>query len=167
MFTLLKTAWRFVLENDFATIWRTLISRDAHPLLQFAKYGFCGVSAMIVHQTIWAACSTWLYPALDNSIPQETRALNSTINNGIAFCFSNVFAYLTNVAWVFTPGRHNRWKEFFYFTLAGTVGFVAGLTAGPYLIHQYGINSIAAQGSLVVASVLVNFVCRKFFVFKG
>ena len=53
------------------------------------------------------------------------------------------------------------------FVLGSLFGFVAGLAAGPFLIHQYGINSIVSQGLLVVVSVSVNFVCRKFFVFKG
>lgn len=167
MISKVAEALQFLRENDWRVILLRMHARDTHPLIQFIKYGICGIGALIVHQSIWVACSVWLNPALDSDIPKEIRALNSTHNNGIAFFFSNFFAYITNVMWVFTPGRHNRIKEFFYFTLAGAVGFVAGLTAGPYLILKYGINTVLAQGSLVLASVLVNFVCRKFFVFKG
>jgi len=164
---LLADARRFFSENDWRTILARMNARDTHPMIQFIKYGICGVGALIVHQTIWGLCSVYWLPAIDSSIPQEVRALNSTYNNAIAFCFSTIFAYITNVLWVFTPGRHGRVKEFFYFTLAGTVGFVAGIVAGPLLIHKYGVNTVVAQGSLVIASVMVNFVCRKFFVFKG
>lgn len=160
-------ARRFFQENDWRTILARMNARDTHPLIQFMKYGICGVGALIVHQTIWGLCSVWLHPAIDSSIPQETRALHSTYNNAVAFLFSNLFAYITNSMWVFTPGRHHRVKEFFYFTLVSTVGFVAGLVAGPFLIHQYGIHTVLAQLLMVVAAVLVNFVCRKFFVFKG
>ncbi len=160
-------ARRFFQENDWRTILARMNARDTHPLIQFMKYGICGVGALIVHQTIWGACSVWLYPAIDSGIPKETRALHSTYNNSVAFLFSNVFAYITNSMWVFTPGKHHRVKEFFYFTLVSTVAFVVGLVAGPLLIHRYGIHTVLAQLLMVVAAVLVNFVCRKFFVFKS
>lgn len=163
----LADARRFFSENDWRMILARMNARDTHPMVQFIKYGICGVGALIVHQTIWTACSAWLYPALDSALPRDVRAIHSTYNNAIAFLFSNVFAYFTNVLWVFQQGRHHWVKEFLYFTLASTLGFVAGLAAGPFLIHKYGINSVVAQGLLVIASVMVNFVCRKFFVFKG
>ncbi len=56
--------------------------------------------------------------------------------------------------------------EFIYFSLISTLGFVIGLAVGPMLIQIYGINTLVAQLALVVASAMVNFVCRKFFVFK-
>jgi putative flippase GtrA len=161
----LADARRFFSENDWRTILTRMNARDTHPMIQFMKYGICGVGAMLLHQLIWGVCSLWLFPALEGA--NEVRALHTTYNNAIAFCFSNLFAYITNSLWVFTPGRHGRVLEFLFFTLAGSVGFIAGLTAGPLLIHQYGISTLAAQGSLIIASVLVNFVCRKFFVFKG
>lgn len=166
MISKVAEALSFFRENDWRSILARLNARDTHPVLQFIKYGICGVGALVLHQSIWGGCSEWLYPALDSGIPKGIRALHSVYNNVIAFCFSNLFAYFTNVMWVFTPGRHSRIKEFFYFTLAGSVGFVVGLFAGPFLIHKYGINTVVAQGALVVASVMVNFVCRKFFVFK-
>ncbi|MFO1482118.1 MAG: GtrA family protein [Verrucomicrobiaceae bacterium] len=142
-------------------------ARDTHPLIQFIKYGICGVGSLIVGQGIWLALSLWVWPALDNDLPKEVRALNSTYNNVIAFFFGNLFAYVTNTLWVFTPGRHHRVMEFIYFTLISTLGFVIGLAVGPMLIRVYGLNTLVAQMFLVVSSALVNFVCRKFFVFKG
>ena len=62
---------------------------------------------------------------------------------------------------------HHRVMEFFYFTVVSSVGFLAGLFAGPMFIRLYGIGTWTAQGMMIVASTLVNFVCRKFFVFKG
>ncbi|MBE7498587.1 MAG: GtrA family protein [Verrucomicrobiaceae bacterium] len=160
-------ARRFFSENDWRTILARMNARDTHPLIQFIKYGICGVGALVVHQAVWTACSTWLYPAIDSSLPKEVRALNSMYNNSIAVVFSTFFAYVTNVKWVFEQGRHHWVKELFYFMLVSLLSFAAGLAAGPFLIHKYGIHSIVAQGLLVVVSVAVNFVCRKFFVFKG
>jgi putative flippase GtrA len=45
---------------------------------------------------------------------------------------------------------------------------VIGLAVGPMLIqHVWHLDTLLAQFLLVTSSVMVNFVCRKFFVFKG
>ena len=159
-------ALRFIRENDWPTIWREFNRKDAHPLLQFIKYGLCGGGAFVTHQTVWAVLSSTVYPAIASDIPQDVRALNSTINNCIAFVFSTSVAYVTNVLWVFTRGRHHRMLEIFYFFLISFVSLAGGLAAGPWLIKVYGINTLLAQLSMTVASVLINYVCRKFFIFK-
>jgi putative flippase GtrA len=158
---------RFFQDNDWRTILARMNARDTHPVIQFMKYGICGVGSLIVGQSIWLALSVWVWPALDPDLPKEVRALHSTYNNVIAFFFGNLFAYFTNSFWVFTPGRHHRVLEFFYFTLVSTVAFVIGLAVGPMLIRMYGISTLLAQLLLVASSVMVNYVCRKFFVFKG
>jgi putative flippase GtrA len=157
---------RFLRQNDWRTILARMNARDAHPVLQFMKYGICGMGSLIIVQGIWLALSIWVWPALDPELPKEVRALNSTYNNMIGFFFGNLFAYVTNSLWVFTPGRHHRVIEFIYFTLISTLGFAIGLTTGPMLIQMYGINTLVAQMALAIVSALVNFVCRKFFVFK-
>jgi putative flippase GtrA len=158
---------RFFQENDWRAILTRMKARDTHPAIQFMKYGICGVGSLIVGQGIWLALSLWVWPALDPDLPNEVRALHSTYNNMVAFFFGNLAAYITNSLWVFTPGRHHRVVEFFYFTLVSTVAFVIGLAVGPMLIRMYGISTLLSQLLLVVSSVMVNFVCRKFFVFKG
>lgn len=158
---------RFFQDNDWRTIIRRMNARDTHPVIQFMKYGICGVGSLIVGQSIWLALSVWVWPALDPDLPKEVRALHSTYNNVISFFFGNLFAYITNSLWVFTPGRHPRVLEFFYFTLVSTVAFVIGLAVGPMLIRVYGISTLLAQLLLVASSVMVNYICRKFFVFKG
>lgn len=161
----LAGARRFFSENDWSTILARIHARDTHPMIQFIKYGICGVGALIVHQTIWALCSAWLFPAMEGK--DEVRALHTIYNNGIASIFSNVFAYLTNVLWVFQRGRHHWVKEFFYFSVVAYISLAMGLAAGPLLIFKYGINTFVAQAILVFVSVMVNFVCRKLFVFKA
>lgn len=163
----LGTAWHFVRNNDIRTILDRLLERDAHPAIQFLKYGFCGLGAFVAHQVVWIVFATWVFPALDSDLPDETRALNSTLSNAVAFLFSNAFAYMTNVLWVFTSGRHSRLWEFFYFTLISSISFGGGLAAGPALIALLGINSFVAQFTMAFTSAMINFVCRKFFVFKG
>ena len=160
-------ALQFFRENNWRSILARLNTRDTHPFIQFIKYGICGVGSLTITTLIWRAVCTWFFPAFDDNLPKDVRALNSVYGNCIAFCFGNVFAYVTNSLWVFTPGRHHRVMEFFYFTVVSSVGFLAGLFAGPMFIRLYGIGTWTAQGMMIVASTLVNFVCRKFFVFKG
>lgn len=166
--TKIGEALQFFRENDWRSILARLNSRDTHPLIQFIKYTICGVGSLTVTTAIFVALSKWgMFPALDNSLPNEVRALNSTYNNIISFFFGNIFAYVTNSLWVFTPGRHHRVLEFIYFTAVSTTGFTIGLLSGPLLIKMYGISTLSAQLLLIVSSTMVNFVCRKFFVFKG
>ncbi|OYW77005.1 MAG: hypothetical protein B7Z37_06105 [Verrucomicrobia bacterium 12-59-8] len=161
-------ALQFFRENSWRSILARLNTRDTHPLIQFIKYGICGVGSLIFTTLIFVALSEWgMFPALDSSLPDEVRAMNSTYNNLISFFFGNTFAYVSNSLWVFTPGRHNRTLEFIYFTAVSATGFAIGLLSGPLLIKMYGISTLSAQLLLIVSSTMVNFVCRKFFVFKS
>lgn len=158
---------RFIKHNDWATIRHAFLKKDAHPYLQFIKYVICGLAAFTTHQVVWLGVSMVFFPSIDSSIPQETRALNSGISNCIALIFSTVVAYLTNIRWVFTPGRHSRSLEIFYFFAVGAFSFAGGLAAGPWMIKIFGLNTLVAQLFMAVTSVLINFVCRKFFIFKS
>lgn len=162
-------ALQFFRENDWRTILARLNNRDSHPLIQFIKYGICGVGSLTITYMIFYPLSRWgWYPALVSSgVSDEVRALHSIYNNIIAFFFGNIFAYVSNSLWVFTPGKHHRVLEFFYFSAVSSTGFAIGLLSGPYLIKWYGISTLSAQLLLIVSSTLVNFICRKFFVFKG
>lgn len=169
MMSKIGEALLFFRENDWRSILARLNTRDTHPFIQFIKYTICGVGSLTITTAIFYALSRWgMFPALVSSgVPDEVRALNSTYNNLIAFFFGNIFAYVTNSLWVFTPGRHHRVLEFIYFSAVSTTGFTIGLLSGPLLIRMYGISTLSAQLLLIVSSTLVNFICRKFFVFKG
>ena len=52
LFTLIGASLTFVRENDRKTTVKAVMSRDAHPLLQFMKYGVCGVVAFTTHQIV-------------------------------------------------------------------------------------------------------------------
>ncbi len=173
MFTLLKTAWRFVIENNTPVIWRALISRDAHPLLQFFKYGMCGVAATVIHQGLFFALAYSFLPAGDGMIvdgkpiTNELRYWNGIINNTIAFLPALVFSYWLNARFVFTPGRHKPVMEFALFALVASIGNTAGLIGGPKLIDWFGVPTWVSQLTFIFTSFLVNFLCRKFVIFKS
>lgn len=162
----LKAGWTFAKENDFRTILRTFNGKDAHPLLQFVKYGCCGLFAVAVHNVVFGILSYWINPAIDDGLGDSVRAIRATVNNCIAFVFSNCAAYYTNVKWVFVQGRHKPLKEFFIFGLVSSLSFAAGLLIVPFLIRGFGARTWIAQAAFIVTSALINFVSRKFFVFQ-
>ena len=132
----LKAGWTFAKENDFRTILRTFNGKDAHPLLQFVKYGFCGLFAVAVHNVVFGILSYWINPAIDDGLGDSVRAIRATVNNCIAFVFSNCAAYYTDVKWVFVQGRHKPLKEFFIFGLVSSLSFAAGLLIVPFLTSR-------------------------------
>jgi putative flippase GtrA len=102
-----------------------------------------------------------------DAIGNKIRAANLLINNIIGFLIANVVAYITNILFVFKGGRHHPALEFVYFTLISGIAFVISQAAGPWLVNRFGIPTNLAILSNVLTSMLLNFVCRKFFVFKS
>lgn len=173
MSSLLSSALQFLRENDFKTILRRLASRDTHPFIQFIKYGFCGVAATVMHQGIFWTLGYTVLPSIDGMIvngqpiTDELRSHNGTLNNIIAFFPVVIFVYILNMKWVFTPGRHSPLVEFLLFAGVAAIGNTAGILGGPMLIRWFGISTLMSQGSFIITSFLVNFLCRKFIIFKG
>lgn len=155
--------------RETLNLWIT--SRDVPVFVQFAKYGACGVISSIVLVIVAMALSATIIPAMDWSLIEGTpitdaiRQRNLIINNIIAFPISNLVAYRLNTRLVFTPGRHSKRFEFGVFTLINAFSFSIGFFGGPMLIGWFGISTFAAQFFLIVISILVNFLCRKYFVF--
>lgn len=173
MLNLLRSAWIFYRENDTATVWRALLSREAHPLIQFGKYGLCGVAAAITHNGILTLLSIYVFPAgqgmiVDGQVLSEAvRADHLVINNAISWPFGTLVAYWLNILFVFTPGRHSKMAELLMFWTASAIGFFPGGFVAHWLAASFHLPSLVAQLGFVFTSVLVNFVCRKFIIFKG
>ncbi len=143
---------------------RHLLSHDAHPLVQFAKYGVAGGLATLTFAGVFALVTQYWLPVEDSS------RFNYTLASVIAFIPSNVVAYTTNIRWVFKPGRHGRGKEVTLFLSASTLAFCIGTPLGQWAVNYFdllGPLRYIALGISIVASVLVNYGCRKFLIFKG
>jgi putative flippase GtrA len=78
-----------------------------------------------------------------------------------------VVAYFLNIAFVFTPGRHSKWVEMVLFWIISAIGFFPGAIVVHWLAEGLGLSSTISQLGFVFTSVLVNFLCRKFVIFKG
>ena len=141
--------------------------KDAPVLVQFLKYSICGTLATGVQIGVFYLLATHVWPAaLDRAVTDELRRDGAVYANVAAFPISNTFAYISNALWVFTGGRHRRFKEFLLFNLVSAISFGAGLVAGPQLIKWFGVSTHLAQASFVATSAAVNFFIRKFFIFR-
>lgn len=163
----------FLRKNDFKTILTRIRERNVPGLIQFGVYSMCGGLATVVFLGTVIILSKTLIPAYEGmivdgkAITDDLRATNLFINNCIAFFLANIVAYVTNIMFVFKPGRHHPVMEFLYFTLVSGVAFGISQIAGPWLIHKFGVPTNVAILTNLVTSMLLNFAGRKFFVFKG
>jgi putative flippase GtrA len=158
---------RFLRSSDLRTIIAALGSRDVHPAIQFLKYALCGVAALVLHTTIFFTLSATINPALSGNMPDDsTRANHALANNAAAFFFSNALVYWLNTRWVFTSGRHHPIREFLLFTLVNAPGAIGGSIIQDWLIRSAGWPTWAAFAGFVLPNVLINFACRKFFIFQ-
>lgn len=150
------------------------------PLVQFIKYAIAGGVATVVHISLFYLCAFKAFPALGPNDPllrvlhasavplsDAIRARNSTIDNVIAFMFSNLTAYLINIAWVFESGRHNRIIEIGFFYLVSGISMVIGTALMGLLIDRLGIATTLAFGTNIFTALVFNYVLRKFLIFKG
>jgi putative flippase GtrA len=156
------------------------LRREAHPIVQFIKYGLAGGLATVVDLSVTYFLALKIIPALTSNdvavrllhleiIPVEeaVRARNYVFCRAIAFMFSNLTAYVANVLWVFKPGKHSRAKEITLFYLVSAVSFGVGVGLGWALVKYFSFTTTNALLVNAVASVMINYVCRKFIIFKG
>jgi putative flippase GtrA len=158
---------RLLRENDLPTLLRLFHSRDAPPVIQFLKYAISGVSALAVHLAVYLSLIYFVWPHLnDPSLDDWTRAKSTFAPTAIAFLFSNAFVYWLNMKWVFTPGRHSPIREFLLFTVVNLPGALTGTFAQAALVYFLHWPKWAALAGFVLPNILINFVCRKFFIFS-
>lgn len=169
----IKETYQFLRQNDLKTIFTRIRERDIPWLLQFFIYALCGLMATVLSVGQVIILSKTIIPAFEDMrvngelISDTLRSRNLLINNTIAFLTTNVFVYFMNILLVFKRGRHHPVMEFLFFTMVNSISFLLSQFAGPWLVHQYGISTTIAILTNTVFSTLINFIARKFFVFKG
>ncbi|MBI2441974.1 MAG: GtrA family protein [Lentisphaerae bacterium] len=186
-----------------ADLWQQFTQRKASAPVQFIKYAISGGAATAVNIIVFYLLSLLVIPALNEqdivvrvahlsvgALSDAIRARNAMINNGLAFIFSNLTAYLLNILWVFESGRRyppvdfalsklgiiqhetlrariHRTAEVALFYAVSGVAFVIGTILLGVLINNLRFTTTAAFGVQVVVAVLINYVLRKFVIFKG
>ena len=182
---------------------KQFLQREAHPVIQFVKYGMAGTVAASVDICTFYLLSFTVFPAItsDDSlliglghlhrlivsvfsgladarwvydllhfdvvpITESVRERNYVINRSIVFFISNFAAYVLNMLWVFTPGRHRRHKEILLFFVVAISSFAIGTSLGWGLIYFVGLDTTQAFTGNILVAVMINFVARKYLVFK-
>ena len=171
-----REALDFVKQNDRKTVLKHVLSHDAHPLLQFTKYVICGVAAVTIHLTVVYVLGFTILPAIGTDIPIELKQHNGMINNVIAFFVSGAVVYWLNRTFVFKPGRHHAFLEVFLFFTVSAIPLAAASGVN-WMIYHYSevlreVNLFEyvehfANFGFIVTSAMVNFLARKFIIFKG
>lgn len=166
--------------DGISSILTQLTRRKASLPIQFLKYSISGCVAVAVHSVVFFVFSWLIVPALKEddivvrvlhltvaAINDTVRARNAFINNWLAFIFSNFAAYILNVLWVFESGRHRRWVEIMMFYAVSAISIAVGSVVMWVLIKYLGSSTTLAFGAEIAAAAAVNFIVRKYYIFKG
>jgi putative flippase GtrA len=151
--------------------------------LQFMKYLFCGGITFVVDVAVFYAMAWLVLPSLRVSDPfgtvigwfgwsitgvsEQVLLRNFVINKVAAFLTSNTVAYITNSLFVFTGGRHQRFKEVGLFYLLSTFSFVVFTWLSRVLIGRFGWDVSFSYFFVFALAMVANFTMRKRLVFKG
>ena len=155
------------------------LGHEASPLVQFIKYGIAGGAATATNIIVFFLLGWLVLPCLTDADPlvkllglqvpeitESARVWRAGICNTIGFVVSNLFCYLLNRLFVFKPGRHVWFVEMLLFLAGSGISFVIGLGLQTILI-RCGVQTTPAFAANIVVAVLLNYVTRKFFIFKG
>lgn len=151
--------------ENLKNLWVHVHSHDAHPLIQFVKYGMAGGLAACVHLGIFYGLSYTVVPAIDMEMGDALRAHNALINNAIGFLAANAIGYMVNFKWVFKPGRHSRRKEVTLFFAVSLLSWGLAVAFQTWIIWAGQSTHLAYIVNLFL-SVMINYTGRKFLVFE-
>lgn len=159
---------------------RKHLGHDAHPVVQFIKYGIVGGMATATHIVTFFLCGWFFLPCLTQddvtvrllgltapAISETTRVWHAGYCNAIGFLVSNTFCYVLNRLFVFKPGKHHWVVEMLLFFAVSGVSIVIGTAIQTFLISHQGMQTTAAFGANIICALLINYAMRKFVIFKG
>jgi putative flippase GtrA len=156
------------------------LGHEAHPVVQFIKYGIAGGFATAAHIATFFFCGWFFLPCLTQNdifvkllgltapaISESVRAWHAGICNALAFFVSNTLCYILNRLFVFKPGRHHWVVEFLLFFAVSGVSMAIGTAIQTYLIAHHGMQTTLAFGANIICALFINYAMRKFVIFKG
>jgi putative flippase GtrA len=158
---------------------RILRDKD-HAGLQFLKYVVCGGIAFAVDYMVFNLSAIRLFPALQpddfiarflglslEPIDAGLRLRNYWICMSVGFICSNTVAYVTNVLFVFKPGKHKVHHEVALFFGISLLAFLLSTVTGDMLIRFFEAQTSVSKLVAIVFAVLINYSGRKFLIFHG
>ncbi len=160
-----------------------VLNDKGHLPLQFAKYLICGGITFVVDVVVFYVMSWLVLPSLRSDDPfglligifgwkiqavQESLLVRHFVINKIAaFLASNTVAYATNALFVFSGGRHQRFKEMGLFYLLSTLSFAVFTWVSKVLIERFAWDVSWSYFFVFALAMVANFTMRKRLVFKG
>ena len=161
------------------TLIRKIKGMDTRHVVQFVKYGIAGVIATLVQIFLFYLLAWKVFPSLHRDDPVvmmlglsvthvslSARSVNSMLCNGTAFIFSNMVAYLLNVAFVFESGRHHKLLEIGLFYLVSGSGVLIATIIMGSMIRYMAVQTTVAFLINILICLMLNYGMRKFFIFK-
>ena len=146
---------------------------------QIFKYGIIGILATAINLAVAELFAAYVWPCLgpddlfvkyfgfaSSSVGDAERATLAVWCNFAGFFVANLVCWLLNRKYVFTPGRHHWLVEYALFLAGSGFAIVCGSAAIWLLVRFQGMQTTYSFVINVLVSVMVNFVVRKFFVFK-
>ncbi len=145
---------------------------------QVCKYMLFGGIAVLVDQLVYYGFGLNIIPIFKDSDPiveylgisitsvlEENQSRNLWFVKTICWFFANATAYLLNRLFVFSVGKHKTYIEiilFFTFSLPQFifVGFID-------ILIKSGWEVTYANYSMLCLAAIINFLVRKFIIFKG
>ncbi|MCR5751656.1 MAG: GtrA family protein [Kiritimatiellae bacterium] len=147
---------------------------------QIFKYGVIGVVATAINLAVAELCAAYVWPCLGpndlfvkhcgfapSDVTDAVRATLAVYCNLVGFFVANIVCWLLNRKYVFTPGRHFWFVEWLLFLAGSGFAIACGSAVIWVLVRYHGMQTTYSFMVNVFVSVMVNFVVRKFFVFKG
>ena len=160
------------------TILKHQLFRKDSLKIQILKYLLCGGLAVFVDQIVYYSLGLHLIPIFTSNDPlveflgisitpvdYDYQSRNLWIVNIVCWILANTTVYLMNRTFVFTSGKHKRFKEiilFFTFSLSQFV-FIALMD----ILVKFGWEVTYAKYSMLLLGGFINFVIRKFIIFRG
>ncbi|VGO21036.1 GtrA family protein [Pontiella sulfatireligans] len=152
------------------------------PVAQLVKYVMCGGMSVAVDQAVFYLLAWLALPCLRSSDPaarflewagfavqsvsEAELARNYWIIKGICFLASNAVVYTLNVLFVFKPGRHRKPVEILLFFGTSLFQFFF-IWLGGVLITVYNWEVTYSNVTMLMVSMMINYLIRKKLVFKG
>ena len=152
------------------------------PVAQIIKYIMCGGLAVAVDMAVFYLLAWLVFPCLRISDPvaqliqwagfsiQEISEAELRNNywmiKVICFLLSNAVVYTLNVLFVFNAGRHRKPVEILLFFGSSLFQFFF-IWLGGVLITRFGWEVTYSNITMLLTSMMVNYIIRKKVVFKG
>lgn len=159
-----------------------LMRMRGNPLAQLVKYVACGGVAILVDTLTFYLLAWLVFPCLRLTDPiaqiltwmgasiSEVSDLelqrNYWIIKCISFILSNAVVYILNILYVFEAGRHRKPMEIFLFYFFSLFQFVF-IGIGSVLISQFNWEVTYSNIAMLFLGLIVNYIVKKYIVFKG